>query len=226
MQNVVIIYNGRRMAVTILTSVLMIVHTEEIQPILNGFFETIRGGSREEVIEGLHSLFLNEYLLQILDDLIPQFLEDLPDDQRISAVGIVSFLVAFITYFIYLIRKRRQRGGSTSTTKKGSVCIDNLCATVPEEYHVFITVVIELIEYLQTNPIHSPTEFLNILRKMSVKTPRHSGTRRASSGRVSPRFSSSTRVKKRQRNITPRLSSSTRVKHRPLTPRLPRLSPL
>lgn len=188
--------------ITAVLTVIVEMGRQEIQFVLNGFFETIRGGSREEVIEGLHSLFLNEYVLQILDDLIPQIAEDLPDDHRISAVGIVSFLVGFISYFIYLMRGRRQRGGSTSSTKKGTLCIDTLCATVPDEYHMFIRVVIELIEYLQTNPIRSPSEFLTILRKMSVKTPRVSGTRRANSRSVRPRPSSSTRAK--QRRLTPR----------------------
>ena len=188
--------------ITAVLTVLVEMGRQEIQFVLNGFFETIRGGSREEVIEGLHSLFLNEYVLQILDDFIPQIAEDLPDDARISAVGIVSFLVAFISYFIYLMRGRRQRGGSTSSTKKGTLCIDTLCATVPDEYHMFIRVVIELIEYLQTNPIRSHTEFLTIFQKMSVKTPRVSGTRRANSRSVRPRPSSSTRAK--QRRLTPR----------------------
>lgn len=188
--------------ITAVLTVLVETGRQEIQGILNGFFETIRGGSREEVIEGLHSLFLNEYVLQILDDLIPQIAEDLPDDHRISAVGIVSFLVGFISYFIYLMRGRRQRGGSSSATKKGTLCIDNLCATVPDEYHMFIRVVIELIEYLQTNTIRSHTEFLTIFQKMSVKTPRVSGTRRAKSRSVRPRPSSSTRA--RHQRLTPR----------------------
>jgi hypothetical protein len=198
-------YNGRRIVLFLvnITAVLTILGSQEIQGILNGFFETIRGGSREEVIELLHSLFLNEYLLQILDDLVPQIAEDLPDDDRISAVGIVSFLFAFITYFIYLMRQRRRhRGGSSSGTKNRDVCVDELCATVPDEYHAFITTVIDLIEHLQMNPIRSPSEFLTILRKMSVKTPHVSGKRRANS-----------------RSVRPRPSSSTRAKHRRLTPR-------
>ena len=70
-------YNGRTIVlflvnITAVLTVLVEMGRQEIQFVLNGFIETIRGGSREEVIEGLHSLFLNEYVLQILDDLIPQ----------------------------------------------------------------------------------------------------------------------------------------------------------
>jgi hypothetical protein len=220
MQNVVVVYNGRRMVVAVLTAGLMIARSEEMQGILNSFFETIGGRPHEEVIELLHSLFF-EYIIPVLDDLIPQIVEDLPDDHRMSTVGVLSFLVGFITYFIYLMRERRRhRGGSTSVTGRGTgtatainkskLCIDDFCSIVPDEYDVFIRIVIDLIEHLQKNPIDSPTEVLTILKTMSVKSPRLSGTPR----------NTSTRVKKRQqRNIRPRLSSSTRVKRRPLTPR-------